>query len=213
MVGTAAWGAGPIRKSPPLDSSDIFAHGCGQQASLHRQPEMAQQARGWQTTVRSVTCRTVQPRVTSIRCDGGWDHGHHGLHSEQIVGSASLGTDSCVRACPGLSAGQARQAEHKAGRWLAQPPWGAESCDKSAPLNSWNFFRKWVWLARIYAQQAPNGAASIWMAPSRAVALLAYAVGSWVAKGANIMAVVVIAGCTTAWAWAVLVADRLVTGA
>jgi hypothetical protein len=81
--------------------------------------------------------------------------------------------------------------------------WGAESCHKSPPPDSWNFFRKWVWLAGIYAQQAANGAASIWLAPSRAVTLLAYAVGSWVAKGASIMAVVVVGGgCRTAWAWA-----------
>jgi hypothetical protein len=82
-----------------------------------------------------------------------------------MVGMARLGTDSCVRACQGLSAGQAREAEHRAGRWLAQPPWGAESCDKSAPLNSWNFFRKWVWLAGIYAQPATNDAAGNSLAP------------------------------------------------
>jgi hypothetical protein len=140
MVGTAAWGAGPIRKSPPLDSSDIFAHGCGQQASLHRQPEMAQQASGWQTTVRSVTCRTVQPKVTSICCDGGWDHGHHGIHSEQIVGIASLGTDSCVRACPGLPAGRASQAGHGAGRWLAQPLGAQSPVTSLRPLTVGTFF-------------------------------------------------------------------------
>jgi hypothetical protein len=116
----------PFASLRPLTVRTIFAHGCGQQASSHRKPEMAQQASGWQTTVRSATCRTVQPRVTSIRCDGGWDHGHHGIHSEQIVGSASLGTDSCVRPCPRLPAGQASLAGHGSGRWLAHPL-GAQS--------------------------------------------------------------------------------------
>jgi hypothetical protein len=45
----------------------------------------------------------------------------------------------------------------------------------------------------------------------QALALLEYAVGSWVAKGAHIMAVVVVGGgCRTAWAWAGLATDRLV---
>ena len=130
----------PFASLRPLTVRTISAHGCGQQPSSHRQVEMAQQASGWQTTVRSVTCRTVQPRVTSIRCDGGWDHGHHGLHSEQIVGSASLGTDSCVRACPGLPAGQARKAGHGAGRWLAQPLGAQTPVTSLCPLTAETFF-------------------------------------------------------------------------
>ena len=59
----------PFASLRPLTVRTISAHGCGQQPSSHRQVEMAQQASGWQTTVRSVTCRTVQPRVTSICCD------------------------------------------------------------------------------------------------------------------------------------------------
>jgi hypothetical protein len=47
------------------------------------------------------------------------------------------------------------------------------------------------------------------LAPEGAVALLGYAVGSWVAKGANIIAVVVVGGVyRTAWAWAGLATDR-----
>jgi hypothetical protein len=92
---------------------------------------------------------------------------------------------------------------------VGTPAWGAESCHKSPPPDSWNLSRTWVWLAGIYAQPAPNGAAGIWLAPYGAVALLEYAVGSWVAKGANIMAVVVVGGgCRTAWAWAGLATDR-----
>jgi hypothetical protein len=130
-------GQSPFASLCPLTVRTISANGCGQQASSHRQPEMAQQASGWQTTVRSVTCRTVQPRVTSIRCDGGWDHG---LHSEQIVGIASLGTDSCVRACPGLPAGQARKAGHGAGRWLAQPLGAQSPVTSLRPLTVGTFF-------------------------------------------------------------------------
>jgi len=46
----------PFASLRPLTVRTISAHGCGQQPSSHRQVEMAQQASGWQTTVRSVTC-------------------------------------------------------------------------------------------------------------------------------------------------------------
>jgi hypothetical protein len=83
--------------------------------------------------------------------------------SKSLAQQAWARTLACVHVQGSLLARRARQATGQAGGWHSRL--GRKSCHKSPPPDSWNLFRTWVWLAGIYAQPAPNGAAGIWLAP------------------------------------------------
>jgi hypothetical protein len=115
----------------------------------------------------------LRPRFTSTYCACSW--WVHAWASrtmgKSLAWQAWAQSLACVHVHGFLLVRQAgprgRSQDHRMRRRqvVGTATWGAESFHKSPPPYISNHFRTWVWLASIFAQPSPNGAAGNWLVP------------------------------------------------